>query len=337
MAHLVETMAYAGDVPWHGLGVNVDPNLGVDDMLVKAGLDWTVSKRQMFALRHAKDGTPTEAAIIPTTGYHALVRDSDEHVLDVVGDNYVPVQNKQAMEFFREFCEAGSMKLETAGSLENGRQTWVLANLGTGFELAGGDRVNGYLLLSSPHIYGKSLNIMFTPIRVVCNNTLTLALSKGQGKGKLRLPHIRPFDEQVQLEAKQALGIATTLMDEFHGTAQLLADAKANPAMVTRYMAALFQPKLLEGTDPVNGSNVIDFQQYSRTLHEVKQVVSYQPGANLASSKDTWWGAFNAVTYAADHVLGRDRDAAMTSAWFGQRAIMKRDALQLAVQFAQAA
>lgn len=336
MAHMVETMAYAGETPWHGLGVQVTPDLSTDEMLIKAGLDWSVSKRPMFASRMAADGQLTEAHIIPCKGHNALVRDTDEKVLDVVGDNYVPVQNKQAMQFFRDFTDAGDMKLETAGSLDGGRQVWVLANLGDEFELAGGDKVKGYLLLSQPHIYGKALNIMFTPIRVVCNNTLTMALKDGKNNS-LRLPHIRPFDEHVQLEAKHAMGLAKNMMSEFALEADTLAKTKADEGQVVRYMSALFQPSLLEGTDPIKGSNVIDFNTYNRNLFEVKSAMGYQPGANLESSRDTWWGAFNAVTYMADHVMGRDRDKAVTSAWFGERARLKRRALELALGFAHAA
>lgn len=337
MAHMVETMAYANETPWHGLGVQVDPNLSADDMLIKAGLDWTVSKRPMFAARALKDGTITDAAIIKVPQHNALVRDQDEKLLDVVGNNYVPVQNKQAMQFFKDFTEAGQMTLETAGSLDGGRQVWVLANLGSSFKLAGGDEVKGYLLLSQPHIYGKALNIMFTPIRVVCNNTLTIALREGKTNDRLRLPHVREFDAQVQADAKTTLGLSSAIMTEFHETAHMLSEAKADEGQVTRYLAALFQPQLLEGTHPVRESNVISLDAHSRSLTELHNVVGYQPGATMASSKDTWWGAFNAVTYYTDHVMGRDREKALTNAWFGSRANLKRRALQLAKDFAHAA
>ena len=106
MAHMVETMAYAGEVPWHGLGVKVEDGLGVDEMIKEAGLDWKVRKIPAYAQfdNHSI-----------YSGHDMLVRESDGQPLDMVKESWVPVQNSEAFEFFREFCDAGDMEMHTAG------------------------------------------------------------------------------------------------------------------------------------------------------------------------------------------------------------------------------
>ena len=126
MAHMVETMAYAGELPWHGLGVKVDDGLGVDEMIKEAGLDWKVKKIPATA---EFDGQKIYS------GHDMLVRESDGQPLDMVKENWIPVQNSDAFEFFREFCDAGDMEMHTAGSLLGGKKVWVLAKLKDTFEV----------------------------------------------------------------------------------------------------------------------------------------------------------------------------------------------------------
>ena len=135
MAHMVESMAYAGLTPWHGLGVNVEDNLTPLQMLVAAELDWTVSCRQMFTHTGTEIDEGTE--IIPVLSHSVLVRDSDDKPLGPVGPRFVPTQNRDAFEFFKRFTSVGDMSMETAGSLKGGKQVWGLAKIKDGFTLAG--------------------------------------------------------------------------------------------------------------------------------------------------------------------------------------------------------
>ena len=169
MVAAVETMAYAGEVPWHGLGTKVPHDLSTDEMLKKSGLDWYVEKLPTYV--NAPSGQQK-------TGSFALVRSSDNKVLaPSVGQNWNPVQNKEAFDFFSEYVEAGDLEMHTAGSLMDGKMVWALAKVKQSFELFKGDEVENYMLFSNPHQFGKSIDIRMTPIRVVCNNTLTLSLS----------------------------------------------------------------------------------------------------------------------------------------------------------------
>lgn len=328
MAHQVETMAYAGEVPWHGLGTKVEDNLTPTEMLEAAGLDWTVSRRPVFVPQ--TPGYDHTEGTLTTIDYGMLVRDSDNKILGPCGKNYLPIQNEEVFGFFNKFVEAGHMTMGTAGSLSGGKQVWGLANIREGFTLPGGDEVQGHLLISHPHEWGKSLTIMFTPVRVVCNNTLTMAL--GQQGERFRMPHVRAFDADVQFAAEQALGLASVQLEQFEQQSQFLASKQYKESDFDRFLAQLFQPVLFNET---SANDDIDRTQFSRTCETVHQLTHTQPGANM--SEGSWWSALNAVTYYADHKAGRNRDASLNSAWFGPRAALKRRALHLATEYAEAA
>ena len=182
MAHMVETMAYAGELPWHGLGVKVIDDLTPEQMMQKAGVDWSVEKQDLVT----KMGSSVK-------NKQALVRSSDGEVLDIVGKGWNPVQNAEAFNFFEEYVRAGDMQMHTAGSLNGGKMVWALAKTNESFELFNGDVTENYFLFSNPHEFGKAIDIRMTPIRVVCNNTLTLSLSQ-DSNAMLKVNHRKAFD-----------------------------------------------------------------------------------------------------------------------------------------------
>jgi phage/plasmid-like protein (TIGR03299 family) len=353
----IESMAYRHEdetsTPWHGLAAKIDHDATPAEMLTTAGLDWTVSKRPLFTPRVPLviEGQEFETMSVPD--YFALVRDSDGKILGPAGKDYVPTQNAQAMDFFKKFCDAGHMRLETAGSLQGGKQVWVLAKIQKSFKLTGDDEVGGYLLFSNPHQWGHALVIKFTPIRVVCMNTLVMALA-GSSKG-FRAPHVRAFDSEVAKEAEMSLGIATEMLEKFEETANKLAATKISNDVVVRYVADIMQPELIAEMFGKNfyratpekqaeliltgGSPEIkvDASAFKRSAGDVLSAVNRQPGAGLESASGTLWGSFNAVAYYCDHVAGISRDNALTSSWFGARATTKVQALRRAVEMVKVA
>lgn len=328
MAHLVETMAYANETPWHRLGVKVEDDLTPDEMLVKAGLDWQINKEGLIT-QNTKQSVPE---------HYALVRSSDDFVLGTCGKGYKPVQPKEVLGFFHEFVEKGGMKMETAGSLSNGRQIWALASIQESFALAGKDKVEGYLLFSSPNVVGRALRIMFTPIRVVCNNTLTMALSNASGRGEFRLHHAQTFDPDI---AKAALGLATGQLNEFEKEAEFLASKEVTDDSLREYFMDLWPTGAVrEGrrnaelaAKAANENN--EDTGMSRTAEAAMTIFSKQPGAEFFPN--TWWNAFNTVTYIIDHVAGRSDNNRLRNAWFGGGERIKRNALSLAIDNARKA
>ena len=314
MAHMVETMAYAGEVPWHGLGVSVIDDLTPSQMLEKAGLNWTVDKVPAYI---DYNGEKLD------TGKQALVRSSDSRVLTMISEDWEPVQNETAFEFFNDFITAGDMQMHTAGSLKQGNMVWALAKVKDSFSLfKGKDTVESYLLFSNPHEYGKSIDIRFTPIRVVCNNTLTLSLNQ-KSDMMVRLNHCRAFDGDM---VKRTMGIAKNKLSQYKEMAEFLTTKSYKPDTVTEYFRTVF---------PMVSTKLTEEEQklkMSRPATIAHGVLETQPGAEFGAG--SWWQAFNATTFAIDHLLGRSADTRMQSSWYGANRNKKIVALEKAVEFA---
>ena len=344
MAHEVETMAWTGEEPWHGLGVQVPANLTPLQMQEAAKLNWTVSKRPSYTLDAPE--WHEDVGIIQAESTFHIVRDSDNQVLSHCGRDYIPIQNEDIFKFFKRFTEAGHMTMETAGSLKDGREIWGLAKIAEDFELAGEDHIKGYLLINQPHIVGRSLTIKLTPIRVVCNNTLTFALQQGN-TASFRMPHVREFGNEVMEAAAEALGLSAERMTEFREAATFLSKKKAKHANVLEFIGEVYQPAIiaerrhnleLKAQGKKIGEEAPLLEQFNMYPTLAVEALERQPGANLASAKGTWWGALNAVTYVEDHLHESQQEGnALHSAWFGAAANRKAKALELAVEYAKVA
>lgn len=315
MSAEIETMAYNGELPWHGLGFLVGDDLTPQEMCKAAGVDWTVSKHEAYVK------LPEETLI----NMSALVRDSDHKVLDVIGNDWNPVQNLDAFDFFSDFIKSGNMKMHTAGSLQGGRMVWALAKINDqSADLFNGDHIDSYLLFSNPHKYGHSIDVRFTPIRVVCMNTLTLSLSDKETK-MVKLSHAKKFNKD---EVTAMLKIAAMKLDKYKEMASFLGSKKYSDTSVARYFSEVF-PVVSQKDEPRK-----DFSLNATKALAVLKSES-QPGAEFA--KGTYWQAFNTVTYLTDHIIGRTTDTRLTSSWYGQNKQLKLDALQKAVEFANKA
>ncbi|MCH1385970.1 MAG: DUF932 domain-containing protein [Flavobacteriaceae bacterium] len=310
-------MAYAGQVPWHGLGVPVSNDLTPAQMQQKAGLDWNVREVESFIEYDGKK---------MSTGLKSLVRETDGKILTNVGENWNPCQNSDAFEFFSEYVMAGDMEMHTAGSLKGGRMVWALAKIKDSFELFKGDQVDSYLLFSNPHQYGKSIDIRFTPIRVVCNNTLTLSLDQHVEKS-VKVGHKSEFDPS---SVKEALGIATEKMNTYKEMAQFLGSKRYTPDNIVEFFNEVF-PRT---ADKRVQNKALSVDTLSRNAKLCYDALETQPGAQYAEG--TWWQAFNAVTFVTDHVQGRNADNRLYSNWFGTNEIRKRSAINKAVEYAGA-
>ena len=310
MSHEVETMAYAGQVPWHGLGERVSNDLTPSQMMQKSGVDWSVSKQKMYIL----DG-------INVPNKMALIRDEDNKVLDIVGNDWEPVQNSEAFNFFTEYCAAGDMEMHTAGSLEDGRRVWALAKVNDTFEVFKGDAIEQFLLFSNPHKYGQVIDVRMTPTRVVCNNTLTMALDR-QSNSMVKVNHRHEFDADL---VKETLGVAKEKLETYKEAARFLGSKRYTADSIVEYFNGIF---------PASAQKA-EKKEISRTANQALEILETQPGAEFGAG--SWWSAFNSVTYMTDHVLGRGADTRMQSAWFGANQKKKQGALQKAIEFADAA
>ncbi len=322
MAHEVEIingeaqMAYAGQRPWHGLGTEVDNDLTPGQIMVKAGLDWTVHEVESFV-----DFQGERIA----TGQKSLIRSSDNAVLTNVGSGWNPVQNEEAFDFFSEYVQAGDMEMEVAGSLKSGKNVFALARVKESFSILGDDQVDSYLLFSNPHEYGKAIDIRFTPIRVVCNNTLTFSLN-AQSKNFVKLNHRSAFDADM---VKQQMGLASAKFAQYRDMAEFLSKKRFKVEDLIHYYNEVFPHTYSKN------KQVETIDDLTNNAKAAMDVLYTQPGANYGEG--TWWQALNSVTYLTDHKMGRNAETRMQSAWFGQNQARKLRAVNKAVEFAKLA
>lgn len=324
MTTLVESVPYRSEeTPWHGLAVPVIGKPSAQEILKNASLDWQVKKQAMFSVFEGEE--------IAMLDHYALIRDVDRQVLGICGKEYQPFQNTEVFDFFNTFIEAGQMDMEIAGSFQNGKYIWALAKVRAAeFTLMGNDHNYTYLLLSSPHVWGKALNILFTSLRISCYNTLQRALAS-KLTGRFRMLHNRPWSE-VKGVAQDTIEQAMEQKRLFAADARFLAETPALKEEVTEFVAKLLSPKSIED------DGTIEFHELNDAARRTLWNFEHAPGAHLASAEGTWWGAFNAVTRFVDHQYGRSgADKRLFEAWLGTRTKIKTQALELAYDYAKAA
>ena len=223
MAANVETMFYTREKPWHGLGTMVAEAPNSKDALRLAGLNWKVLQEPVY--------TENEELI---QGYKANVRDTDRKVLGVVTDRYKVIQNEEAFAFTDTLLGEG-VRYETAGSLQEGRRVWMLARLPREF-IIGGERISPYMVFSNTHDGSGAVKTALTPIRVVCNNTLTLALRTA--KRSWSMIHTGDISGKIE-EAKNTLFLADEYMTALGQEFENLRKIKLSEKQVLDYIKIL--------------------------------------------------------------------------------------------------
>jgi len=216
MAHQIETMFYTRQTPWHGLGIKVTEALTSEEALTISGLDWTVQQQPIY----------TETGhLIPN--YKANVRDSDNSILGVVSARYSIVQNHEAFSFTDELLGM-NVKYETAGALQGGRRVWLLAQLPEKYFISG-EEITPYFVFSNSHDGSAAITVAMTPVRVVCQNTLNLALRQAKRTWSTR--HIGNIQNKLN-EAQETLELAHNYMSELGREFDLLNKIKLNESKV---------------------------------------------------------------------------------------------------------
>ena len=239
MAHQVETMFSARTVPWHGLGTVTDDVLTSKEAIVAGGLDWNVGLHSLYAqIGKDKKKVPDRFAV---------VRDTDSRILGTVGTKYTPFQNAEAFSFTDTLVDSGEAKYETAGSLRNGRVVFLTMKVPEQILVGGEDAHDLYILLRTSHDGSKAVSVMVTPVRVVCMNTLSVAISGA--KQKWSMPHVSTLEGKIQ-EARDTIGLTFKYTQEFISLGEDLMSLKVSDQMLRH---------LLEDTLPVrpNASSII--------------------------------------------------------------------------------
>lgn len=309
MAHMVENMFYVGETPWHGLGVSLNEAPSISEAINAAGLNWHVGLRDLFTT----DGV--------RVSHRATVRDTDGSILGVVGPRYQPLQNADALDWFQPFVDSGEASLHTAGSLDGGKKVWVLAQLNRDPSvIVPGDEVRKFILLSNSHDGTTAVRPGFTPIRVVCANTLAAAHCSTASK-LIRVRHTSKIASNLE-KVREIMNAANA---DFEATADMfrhLASKAFNQADVRRYVKVLLDVE-----------NVSDADMPTRTKNIIEDILASisGPKQSMPGVSGTWWAAYNGYNEYLNYTRGRNADNRMNSLWFGVGASDNRRALDLAV------
>jgi phage/plasmid-like protein (TIGR03299 family) len=324
MAHDLATtngrtaMMYAGEVPWHGLGTRLEEPATAREAIEAAGLDYLA---ELKTIRTTDD--------VPVPSRKAVVRSDSGDVLGVVGNSYVPVQNHQAFGFLDAVVADGGLRYHTAGALGKGERIWMLAKLPDDIRVKGSDDITEkYLLLSNSHDGSSSLRVHFTPIRVVCSNTLAIAARNGRGQG---VSIIHKGDPAAKVrQAQEVLGLATRFYDDVDEQIDRLARHYPSSRQLEEYFRQVYPDS------PVGPST-----RAKNIREEFLRLFEQGIGHDMPEIRHTTWTALNAVTEYVDHYRStrgktvHDRASnRLESAWFGSGARIKERAWELALKMA---
>jgi len=275
------SFAARGEKAWHGLGQYVSEAMTAEQAIKLGGLDYGVEKRPLFA--PAWEGTYVEAP-----GFYANVRTDNNEILGVVKGRYRIVQNKDAFSFFDSIIDSGEAIFETAGALGRGERIFVTAKLPEDM-LVRGEKVEKYIMLTNSHDGSTTIIAGFTPIRVVCNNTLTAAL-KGGLDNKVSISHTASAESRLR-EASRIMGIASKYMDEVNLAFENMTTRKLSDLEMKHFIETVMKNSIKEEETDKDAStrmkNLVD-QVYSFTITH--------PTQTTEAAYRTLWGAYNGIS-----------------------------------------
>lgn len=311
-------MAYVGEKPWHGLGQALEPGRSIEEWIVAAGMDWQAKRSRVRYLTASDDGTETQYRTLDDQ--HVLFRSDNKFPLGIVSDKYQIFQPRDVLEFFRDLTENSGFQLETAGTLFGGKRYWALARIGKDAVITSGDRVGAFLLLTTS--YDGSTIAQFETIRVVCNNTLSMALSHKE-QTAIKISH-RSVVNPTAL--KEQLGVGKDAFAKWCAAAKQLAAIKLDVQKAEEMVFKLMDCKT-EFNDETKSTEIKLTKGY-------KKVMELFGGAGKGMTP-TAWGLVNAVTeYVDHHRASRTADAALDYQFWGDGTKLKTDALAAALQLA---
>lgn len=304
-------MAYVGEKPWHGLGQELREGASIDEWKVAAGMDWRVCRSRV------RYGDGPAQRIFDER--HVLFRSDSKAPLAVVSDQYKIVHPGEVLEFFRDLTENAGFHLNTAGTLFGGRRFWALARIAEDASIIGRDKVGGFLLLSSSCDGSMETEARLTTVRVVCNNTLSMARG---AQANVSLTHRSAFNPNA---IKDKLGIVRGSFKSFIETARALAEKPVASARAAEYFVDVLKPAAEKPEER-------DAVRESAAWQKMMALFSGAgKGALLPGAAGTAWGAVNAVTEYIDHWRrAASADHRMFNAMFGYGDGVKNRALELA-------
>lgn len=300
MAHEIvnEQIAFANEVPWHGLGAEVSADAPIDEWVKAAKLDWEVNPFPMYV--EGPNG-PIE------TNKAGFIRSTDQKVMTIAGQDWKPLQNRDALEFMQRYVTAGAATMETVGALRDGQVVWGLARLNHTFNVRRGDKVAGYIMITSPHTAGQAIKVQTTSVRVVCANTM--AMSNRVADIHYRQSHRNDFDVEM---AAEAVAVAHEEFAAAERRFKTLDKIKlAMEDAVVKALVPVFAPGLVGDKEAI--ANIMDPDVMPKQIAGIVNSIENSPGA----INDTAWGVLNGATHYFDHEHGRSQETRFASGQTG--------------------
>ena len=310
-------MFYVEEVPWHGMGTKLDKPSTAREAIQAANLDWPVVKVPLFA-GSKRIPVPDKFATVRKT---SNIISRTDPVLGIVGKDYTPLQNKDAFTFFDAIVDEDEAIYHTAGALGKGERIWILAKLPGHIRVVGDDIAEKYLLLSNSHDGKSSVQIKFTPVRVVCQNTLTQALQ--DGNSCWRVVHHSDIQHRIK-QAHEMLGLIKGKFNDLEQSFQHMARVKMDRNKLHEYLVQVYPEQKEE--------EKIGLVRRDREWSE--HFFSEGRGNSLPGVAGTLWAAFNGVTEWVDHRKTRQNEnQRLNSVWFGESARIKNRAFDIALNW----
>lgn len=322
MAHNLEiingeaSMFYSGKIPWHGLGQKLENPATSKEAIKAAKLDWTVSKQQLYLTNNQ-----------PVKDTFATVRDDKpDGVLGVVGKQYTPLQNSEAFEFFDSIVGADKAIYHTAGALLKGKVVWILAKLPGEIRITDGDITHKYLLLSNSHDGSSAVQIKFTPVRVVCNNTLSLAFSDQKFHS---IWHQKNIKKRL-LDLPKLMGLIDNRYKEIEDSFKELLKIQMSDITLEKYLQDVFPSPLPKKNEQLY---MYELAKAKSNREWAKYFFEQGTGNDLPGVKGSLWAALNGVTELVDHrITKQSQDRRVNSLWLGDGSAVKGKAYKIAIE-----
>jgi phage/plasmid-like protein (TIGR03299 family) len=317
MAHEVQSMFSVKETPWHGLGHIVREAPTAEEAIKLAGLNWSVEEKQLYSF------DPATEKFVRCKSHKALHRSDNDDQLSVVGVGYEPLQNEKAFSFFDPFIESGLASFETAGALRQGKTIWILAKLNKApIDIGRGDTVDKYLLLSNGHDGLMAVRTGFTPIRVVCANTLAMSHNTNESR-LLRINHSKRVNDRLD-QVREIINAADAKFEATAEQYRALAKADVDQKALEKYVEIVFDFKSIDAQR----------REIARTkaVENIQRLFETGYGANLKTANGTAWGLYNSVTQYLSYEQGKSQDSRLNNLWFGQSRNVNRRALDAAIE-----
>jgi len=328
MAHNIGEMFYFGDKPWHELGVPLKRPADLQEALRYGGLDWEVETVPLVTREYPQSEVPTRVAVARKD----RAPGTPGRVLGVVHPKFRPLQNREGAEIFDSLFGRGERVYHTGGYLRNGEVVWLLARLPEDIQVNGEDVLETYLLFANSHDGSIAIDIRLTTVRVVCNNTLTLALQSPLSRA-FRRAHEAPYD-RLKADARAffdfSIKQSRQTQDILRTMQSRTCDQKAFATFLAKLLPEPRRPASAEANTAVDRAYETRRDKVFESRKQITAVHSDGiPARGISPADENWWGALNSVTAWVDHVqsVNGDRYAHLL---LGPGDSLKKEAYELA-------